>query len=90
MSEPHNYRENIVGFEIGVYQWFTERKYKSAAYTDLYGAGKKYGNNPYENYPFELIYKCKSSVIRRKDFFWSSLGRENVENYLSQRLSKSF
>ncbi len=40
MSEPHNYRENIVGFEIGVYQWFTERKYKSAAYTDLYGAGK--------------------------------------------------
>jgi len=68
ISLPHNYKDAIEIYEMGLNRWLQEHKYEGTSYMDIKGAGNLIcmNENPYIKYSYELIKKYDCPVLKRK------------------------
>lgn len=88
LEYPRSYCEAVKNFEIYFTVFFQKYGFKGEAYCNLnvVGIEKKFNENPYLEYPYELIMKLRYPILKRKSCYigdssvWKAIGYIKEKN----------
>lgn len=78
LEYPHNFREAIVNFELGLNERLTENGFIGKSYMDLYHMRLARNENPYYSMPDKLVRDCKVPLLKKKCLLIRSIGFDST------------